>query len=43
MSDEREYMQADDEMPGEEFGQMLKRLGITEDQYWLEHGWPDKA
>lgn len=31
---DREYMQADDEMPGEDFSDMLKRLGLTEEEYW---------
>lgn len=31
-------MQADDEMPGEDFSAMLQRLGLTEDEYWESHG-----
>lgn len=40
-SDDREFMQADDEMPGEDFSAMLERLGLTEDEYWEDRGWPD--
>lgn len=32
MSD-REYVQDDDEMPGEEHADMLKRLGLTQDEW----------
>jgi hypothetical protein len=31
---DREFMQGDDEMCGEDFSEKLKRLGMTEDEYW---------
>ena len=34
MEEDRQFMQADDEMPGEEFTEILDRLGMTEDEYW---------
>ena len=40
-TESRMFMQADDEMPGEDFLDMLERIGMTEEQYWCYRGWPE--